>query len=60
VNDVVPAFESDDPSAAMVRHQNPINRLGGIEPYNRHFSTHASRAASGQGEDLPKSCHRLQ
>jgi hypothetical protein len=64
VNDVVrAALESDDPTAAVGRHQDRINRLDGIKPHTRHIRTMASRAASRHGKPCPKTamdCNRLQ
>ena len=64
VNDVVrAALESNDPSAATRRHQNRINRLCRIKPYDRQFRTMASRAVNRHAGACPKAatdCNRLQ
>jgi hypothetical protein len=55
VDDIVPAdFESDDLSAAMVCHQDRVNRWDGIKLSNRHIRTMALRGARRQGKPCPK------
>jgi hypothetical protein len=44
-------------------HQDRINHLDRIKPYNRHIGTHASHPARRQGKPCPKAaidCNRLQ